>query len=134
MALSQVAVVTVAFPATPLLLARARICISASHTKEDLIKALEVNCSITSTFWLSLMFLLVLVLSFPVICVREKEIDRCMCALSIVYICLVSCSTRKLVQTANFCSGYNCSVTESLSAPGLGSLCRLSAGSGILWV
>lgn len=33
---------TVAFPATPLLLARARICISASHTKEDLIKALEV--------------------------------------------------------------------------------------------
>lgn len=33
---------TVAFPATPLLLARARICISASHTKEDLIKGLEV--------------------------------------------------------------------------------------------
>lgn len=33
---------TVAFPATPLLLARARICISASHTKEDLIKALGV--------------------------------------------------------------------------------------------
>ncbi|WCJ36329.1 Long chain base biosynthesis protein 2a [Euphorbia peplus] len=38
----NVAVVTVAFPATPLLLARARICISASHTKEDLLKALEV--------------------------------------------------------------------------------------------
>ncbi|XP_077212163.1 long chain base biosynthesis protein 2a [Tasmannia lanceolata] len=38
----NVAVVTVAFPATPLLLARARICISASHTKEDLIKGLEV--------------------------------------------------------------------------------------------
>jgi len=38
----NVAVVTVAFPATPLLLARARICISASHTKEDLIQALEV--------------------------------------------------------------------------------------------
>ncbi|TQD75478.1 hypothetical protein C1H46_038979 [Malus baccata] len=38
----NVAVVTVAFPATPLLLARARICISASHTREDLIKALEV--------------------------------------------------------------------------------------------
>ncbi|KAK9278650.1 hypothetical protein L1049_028223 [Liquidambar formosana] len=37
-----VAVVTVAFPATPLLLAWARICISASHTKEDLLKALEV--------------------------------------------------------------------------------------------
>jgi 7-keto-8-aminopelargonate synthetase-like enzyme len=39
----QVAVVTVAFPATPLLLARARICISASHTREDLIKALDVS-------------------------------------------------------------------------------------------
>lgn len=38
----NVAVVTVAFPATPLLLARARICLSASHTKEDLIQALEV--------------------------------------------------------------------------------------------
>ncbi|XP_022774198.1 long chain base biosynthesis protein 2a-like [Durio zibethinus] len=38
----NVAVVTVTFPATPLLLARARICVSASHTKEDLIKALEV--------------------------------------------------------------------------------------------
>lgn len=41
-AVFQVAVVTVAFPATPLLLARARICISASHSREDLIKALEV--------------------------------------------------------------------------------------------
>ncbi|XP_047310225.1 long chain base biosynthesis protein 2a-like [Impatiens glandulifera] len=38
----NVAVVTVAFPATPLILARARICISAAHTREDLIKALEV--------------------------------------------------------------------------------------------
>ncbi|EXB54913.1 Serine palmitoyltransferase 2 [Morus notabilis] len=38
----NVAVVTVAFPATPLLLARARICISASHSKEDLLRALEV--------------------------------------------------------------------------------------------
>ncbi|CAJ1953323.1 unnamed protein product [Sphenostylis stenocarpa] len=38
----NVAVVTVAFPATPLLLARARICISAAHSKEDLIKALQV--------------------------------------------------------------------------------------------
>ncbi|KAL0318931.1 UNVERIFIED_CONTAM: Long chain base biosynthesis protein 2a [Sesamum angustifolium] len=38
----NVAVVTVAFPATPLLLARARICISAAHTREDLIRALEV--------------------------------------------------------------------------------------------
>ncbi|KAJ0973568.1 hypothetical protein J5N97_021527 [Dioscorea zingiberensis] len=40
--LGNVAVVTVAFPATPLLLARARICISASHSREDLIKGLEV--------------------------------------------------------------------------------------------
>ncbi|KMZ64165.1 Long chain base biosynthesis protein [Zostera marina] len=39
---NNVAIVTVAFPATPLLLARARICISASHTRVDLIKALEV--------------------------------------------------------------------------------------------
>ncbi|KAL0014634.1 hypothetical protein SO802_001703 [Lithocarpus litseifolius] len=38
----NVAVVVVSFPATPLLLARARICISASHTKEELLKALEV--------------------------------------------------------------------------------------------
>lgn len=43
----QVAVVTVAFPATPLLLARARICISASHSREDLIKALEVICLVS---------------------------------------------------------------------------------------
>ncbi|BAB90752.1 putative serine palmitoyltransferase [Oryza sativa Japonica Group] len=38
----KVAIVTVSFPATPLLLARARICISASHSREDLIKGLEV--------------------------------------------------------------------------------------------
>lgn len=38
----NVAVVVVGFPATPLLLSRARICISASHTREDLIKALKV--------------------------------------------------------------------------------------------
>ncbi|KAH8965070.1 hypothetical protein BDL97_04G099700 [Sphagnum fallax] len=38
----NVAVVTVAFPATPLLLSRARICISASHTREDLEQALQV--------------------------------------------------------------------------------------------
>ncbi|XP_075500461.1 long chain base biosynthesis protein 2b-like [Primulina tabacum] len=42
----NVAVVTVAFPATPLLLARARICISAAHSKEDLVKALEVISSV----------------------------------------------------------------------------------------
>jgi serine palmitoyltransferase len=39
----QVAVITVAFPVTPLLLGRARICISASHTREDLMKALDVS-------------------------------------------------------------------------------------------
>ncbi|XP_042448688.1 long chain base biosynthesis protein 2a-like isoform X1 [Zingiber officinale] len=38
----NVAVVIVAYPATPVLLARARICISASHTREDLIKGLKV--------------------------------------------------------------------------------------------
>lgn len=38
----NVAVVVVGFPATPLLLSRARICISASHTREDLVRALEV--------------------------------------------------------------------------------------------
>lgn len=44
----QVAAVVVAFPATPLLLSRARICISASHTREDLIKGLEVKRAILS--------------------------------------------------------------------------------------
>ncbi|XP_050256575.1 long chain base biosynthesis protein 2b-like [Quercus robur] len=38
----NVAVVIVAFPATPLLLGRARICLSTSHTKEEPVKALEV--------------------------------------------------------------------------------------------
>ncbi|KAJ8563314.1 hypothetical protein K7X08_031766 [Anisodus acutangulus] len=38
----NVAVVTVAFPATPLLLARARICIYVAHSRDDLIKALKV--------------------------------------------------------------------------------------------
>lgn len=44
----QVAVVVVGFPATPLLLARARICISASHSREDLIRALKVLHSTNS--------------------------------------------------------------------------------------
>ncbi|XP_066341577.1 long chain base biosynthesis protein 2a-like [Miscanthus floridulus] len=39
----KVAVITVAFPVTPLLLARARICTSASHTREDLMKALDLS-------------------------------------------------------------------------------------------
>uniref|UniRef100_A0ACD5YB31 Uncharacterized protein n=1 Tax=Avena sativa TaxID=4498 RepID=A0ACD5YB31_AVESA len=38
----NVATVVVGFPATPLLLARARICISASQSREDLIRGLEV--------------------------------------------------------------------------------------------
>nr|XP_043608271.1 long chain base biosynthesis protein 2a-like [Erigeron canadensis] len=38
----NVAVVIVGFPAAPLLLGRARICISSAHTREDLAKALEV--------------------------------------------------------------------------------------------
>ncbi|KAI7747875.1 hypothetical protein M8C21_018550, partial [Ambrosia artemisiifolia] len=38
----NVAVVMVGFPASPLLLSRTRICISAAHTREDMIKALEV--------------------------------------------------------------------------------------------
>jgi hypothetical protein len=38
-----VALVVVGFPATPLLTARARICISASHTRKDLDYALEVD-------------------------------------------------------------------------------------------
>ena len=37
-----IAMVVVGFPATPLLSARARICISASHTREDLDWALQV--------------------------------------------------------------------------------------------
>ncbi|KAJ0748051.1 putative serine C-palmitoyltransferase [Helianthus annuus] len=38
----NVAVVMVGFPASPLLLSRTRICISAAHTREDMVKALEV--------------------------------------------------------------------------------------------
>jgi len=37
-----IAMVVVGFPATPLLSARARICISASHSREDLDWALQV--------------------------------------------------------------------------------------------
>ncbi|CAH8386313.1 unnamed protein product [Eruca vesicaria subsp. sativa] len=38
----NIAIAVVGFPATPLMLGRARICISASHSKQDLIKALEI--------------------------------------------------------------------------------------------
>lgn len=64
MMLLQVAVVMVSFPATPLLLARVRICISASHTKEDLVKALEVNSYIRFSFKVISVFILVN-FSFP---------------------------------------------------------------------
>ncbi len=37
-----VAVVVVGFPATPLLTARMRVCVSAAHSKADLDYALEV--------------------------------------------------------------------------------------------
>jgi serine palmitoyltransferase len=36
-----VAIVVVGFPATPLLLARARFCLSAAHTKEEILDAVE---------------------------------------------------------------------------------------------
>ena len=39
---SQVATVVVSFPATPLVMSRARFCISAAHTREDLDYALAV--------------------------------------------------------------------------------------------
>nr|GMC87006.1 long chain base biosynthesis protein 2A [Ipomoea batatas] len=42
----NIAVVMVGFPGVPLLLARVRICISAAHTREDLLKALEVISTI----------------------------------------------------------------------------------------
>ena len=44
----HLAVVVVGFPATPLLLSRARICISASHSREDLTAALGVMADIVS--------------------------------------------------------------------------------------
>ncbi|KAK1941684.1 Serine palmitoyltransferase 2 [Phytophthora citrophthora] len=37
----NLAIVSVAFPATPFLLSRVRFCISAAHTKEDLDEALR---------------------------------------------------------------------------------------------
>lgn len=43
----NVAVVVVGFPATPLLLSRARLCISASHTRADLEYAFQVISEVT---------------------------------------------------------------------------------------
>ena len=55
--------VVVGFPATPLLSARARICISASHSREDLDWALQVSClsldaCLLSPLWLQSLNLL----------------------------------------------------------------------------
>ena len=64
MMLSQVAVVVVSFPATPLLLARARICLSASHTKEELLKALEVNSNIAFSSFLAVILVISVLILF----------------------------------------------------------------------
>ncbi|KAG1670985.1 hypothetical protein FOA52_014374 [Chlamydomonas sp. UWO 241] len=48
----NVAAVVVGFPATPVLLTRARVCISASHTKEDLDFAMEVIDHVGDTTWM----------------------------------------------------------------------------------
>ena len=44
----NVAVVVVGFPATPLITSRARFCISAGHTREQLEKGLEVIDEVTT--------------------------------------------------------------------------------------
>ncbi|RAW23149.1 hypothetical protein PC110_g20414 [Phytophthora cactorum] len=43
----NLAVVTVGFPATPLLLSRVRFCISAAHTKEDMDEALKAIAEVS---------------------------------------------------------------------------------------
>lgn len=48
-----IAMVVVGFPATPLLSARARICISASHSREDLDWALQVSSLPLAACWLA---------------------------------------------------------------------------------
>lgn len=45
---SQLAVVVVGFPATPLITSRARFCISAGHTKGQLDKALVAIDEVSS--------------------------------------------------------------------------------------
>ena len=40
--MSQLAVVVVGFPATPLVSSRVRFCLSAGHTREKLDEALEI--------------------------------------------------------------------------------------------
>ena len=46
------AVVVVGFPATPVILSRARFCISAGHTREDLLKALEIIKEVSDLMWM----------------------------------------------------------------------------------
>lgn len=46
------AVVVVGFPATPVILSRARFCISAGHTREDLVKALDVIKEVSDLMWM----------------------------------------------------------------------------------
>ena len=47
------AVVVVGFPATPVILSRARFCISAGHTRDDLLKALEIIKEVSDIMWMS---------------------------------------------------------------------------------
>ena len=47
------AVVVVGFPATPVILSRTRFCISAGHTREDLLKALEIIKEVSDIMWMS---------------------------------------------------------------------------------
>ncbi|KAL3668349.1 hypothetical protein V7S43_006439 [Phytophthora oleae] len=46
----NLAIVSVAFPATPFLLSRVRFCISAAHTKEDLDEALQTNKELSEEY------------------------------------------------------------------------------------
>lgn len=46
------AVVVVGFPATPVILSRARFCISAGHTREDLVKALDIIKEVSEIMWM----------------------------------------------------------------------------------
>ncbi|VDP23183.1 unnamed protein product [Soboliphyme baturini] len=48
----KIGVVVVGFPATPIILGRARFCLSASHTKEDLDRALDEISAVGDLLWL----------------------------------------------------------------------------------
>lgn len=45
----KIAVVVVGYPATPIISSRARFCVSAAHTREDLDRALEVISEVGDT-------------------------------------------------------------------------------------